>query len=150
MTKELQLEQLNKKTNRFRKTANTMPADGWIRATRKALGMSLRQLSQRMGITEQSLSELEKREKNGNISLKSLRDAARAMNLNLSYGFFNEKQDFNDLIESQAKKKAEQIVKRTNHNMAIEGQDTSKRFINKEIKKRTASIVRDNLRILWD
>src|SRR4051794_9153154 len=55
------------------------PSDGWVRAVRKALGMSVRQLAERMGVRQQSTSKLEANERDGSITLNSLRKAAEAM-----------------------------------------------------------------------
>jgi len=71
---KLVLEQIDNKILILKKTEKlSVPSSGWVFAIRQALGMSLRQLGSRMGITPQSVMEIEKREIEGTISLKVLR-----------------------------------------------------------------------------
>ena len=44
-----------------------IPHEGWIYSIRNALGMTLRQLGNRLNITAQSAKEIEEREKNGTV-----------------------------------------------------------------------------------
>eukprot|EP01037_Dinobryon_pediforme_P017394 gene17394-17584_t len=62
-----------------------VPPRGWIRAIRDALGMSGSQLGQRIGITAQSIQNLEESEANGTAQLNTLRKAAEAMDCVLVY-----------------------------------------------------------------
>ena len=55
------------------------PKVGWIRAVRDALGMTGQQLASRLGVTWQSMADLEKSEAAGTITLNSLTKAAAAM-----------------------------------------------------------------------
>ena len=92
--KRLQIEQLESRINLFlptRKLPN--PPTGWVKAIRLALGMSLQQLANKLGITKQSVQEIETREVEGAITLKSLRDAARALDMDLVYGLVMWKQE---------------------------------------------------------
>jgi predicted DNA-binding mobile mystery protein A len=61
------------------------PSHGWIRAIRDALGMTTKQLARRMGVTQPRISELERAETKGNITLHSLERAAEAMRCRLVY-----------------------------------------------------------------
>ena len=55
------------------------PPKGWIRGIRDALGMSLRQLGDRLGIAGQSVRDIEESEANGTIQLKTLRRVAEVV-----------------------------------------------------------------------
>jgi predicted DNA-binding mobile mystery protein A len=75
---------------RFRVAGDTrrhlaVPAKGWIRAIRDSLGMTASQLAMRMGVSQSTLSEMEKAEARGAIQLSSLKRAAEAMNCTLVY-----------------------------------------------------------------
>jgi predicted DNA-binding mobile mystery protein A len=86
--KSLQIQQLNSKmlvVALIKKI--TPPPTGWIKAVRTALGMSLKQLGNKISITKQSLTDIERREKDGSITIKALREAARALDMQLVYGF---------------------------------------------------------------
>ena len=62
-----------------------VPVKGWIKAIRDSLGMTAAQLANRMGISQSTLTAMEKAEARGAIQLSSLRRAAEAMNCTLVY-----------------------------------------------------------------
>lgn len=99
------------------------PSDGWIRSIRKAIGMNTRQLSERIGITRQSTSQLEINELNDSISLKTLRRAAEAMNCKLVYAIIPIQGSLETIVEKQAYKKAKKIVEPVHHTMLLEAQE---------------------------
>ena len=99
------------------------PSDGWIRSIRKAIGMSARQLAERIGITQQSTSRLEENELDDSITLKTLRRAAEAMNCRLLYAIVPYQGSLEDIIKQQAYKKAKEIVEPVNHTMLLEAQE---------------------------
>ncbi|MEE9193027.1 MAG: helix-turn-helix domain-containing protein, partial [Thermodesulfobacteriota bacterium] len=55
------------------------PAFGWTKAIRTSLGMSGRQLANRIGVTKQSISRIEQDEVAGAITLKTLRKVAEGL-----------------------------------------------------------------------
>lgn len=126
------------------------PPTGWIKAVRTAIGMSLQQLSKRLSITRQSAQEIEQREKDGSITIKSLREAARALDMQLVYGFVALDGSLEDLIDRRAKELATQIVMRTSNSMKLEDQENSKQRIEKAIDERAAIIKSEMPKALWD
>jgi len=79
---KLQIEQLESKIKVYTPiTKIAVPPTGWLKAVRLALGMSLQQLANRISITKQSVQEMEQREKDGSISLKSLREAGYGVSI---------------------------------------------------------------------
>lgn len=81
---------LNQTDNRIRKIArinDENPPNGWIYTIRMALGMSLRQLGKMAKITPQGVKDIETREKNGNITIASLEQIGKQLNMKLVYGF---------------------------------------------------------------
>ncbi|MCK7532447.1 MAG: helix-turn-helix transcriptional regulator [Marinilabiliales bacterium] len=64
--------------------------------------MSLRQLANKMGITPQSVKEIEEREISGTISLKVLKQFGRSLGLKLVYGFIPEHESLESMIEKRA------------------------------------------------
>ena len=86
--KSLQLQQLNSKMLGFASLKQVaMPPTGWIKAIRTAIGMSMQQLGNKLNVSKQGVMDIEKREKDGSITIKSLREFARAMDMQLVYGF---------------------------------------------------------------
>ena len=129
--KRLQLEQLDRKLRGFNTAAQvTPPPTGWLKAVRVSLGMSLQQLADKLSITKQSVQEIETREKEGNITLKTLKDTASALDMQLVYGFVPKDGTLDDLIERKAKELAIRIVSRTSNTM---------KSLNSALKKRLKS-----------
>ena len=80
--KMLVVRQLDKKLQELELLRQvTLPDEGWIKAIRKALGMSQRQLGNKIGITAQSVREIEQREKEGTITLNTLKQAGSALQM---------------------------------------------------------------------
>ncbi|HET6242895.1 MAG: mobile mystery protein A [Bacteroidetes bacterium] len=149
--KSLQIQQLHSKmlvVATMKKI--TPPPTGWIKAVRTALGMSLKQLGNKISITKQSLQDIERREKDGSITLKTLRDAANALDMELVYGFVPKDGSLEAMIEKRATELATKIVLRTANTMKLEDQANSIKRIKKAIKERTAEIVNEMPKILWD
>jgi predicted DNA-binding mobile mystery protein A len=149
--KSLQFQQLDKKMLAF------MPAQkiaalpvGWIKSIRLAIGMSLEQLGKKLSITKQSMGALEEREKEGAITIKSLRDVAEALDMQLVYGFVPKDGSLDALIERKANELAKQIVLRTSNSMKLEDQENSKERIERAIVERAIEIKNEMPKILWD
>ena len=60
---------------------------GWLKSVRSAIGLSAGEMGCRLGVTRQSIGALERRENDGSITLETLRRAAKALNMELVYGF---------------------------------------------------------------
>ena len=97
------------------------PPKGWIRAIRDALGMSGPQLARRMGITQQSVQDMEKSEAAEKVRLETLRRAADALDCALVYALVPKKQ-LQQMVEDRARKIAIDHLSRVSHSMAIEDQ----------------------------
>jgi predicted DNA-binding mobile mystery protein A len=127
-----------------------MPPTGWIKAIRTAIGMSMQQLGNKLNVSKQGVMDIEKREKDGSITIKSLREIARAMDMQLVYGFVPNDGSLDALIEKRATELATQIVMRTANTMKLEDQANSKKRIEAAIKERAAAIQNEMPKILWD
>jgi len=149
--KSLQIQQLNGKMLAFASLQKVVPPPtGWIKALRNAIGMSMLQLGNRLSITKQSVQDMESREKDGSISIKALREAARALDMQLIYGFVPNDGSLEALIDRKAKELATQIVMRTNNSMKLEDQENSKQRIEKAIQERALAIKTEMPKTLWD
>lgn len=94
--------------------------------------------------------DIEKREKEGTITIKALREAGKALDMQLVYGFVPNDGSLDALIERKAEALATQIVLRTSNTMKLEDQENSKRRIKKAIKERALVIKNEMPKILWD
>ncbi len=148
---KLIIEQIDRKLKAFRPLETMIvPDNGWVNAIRTALKMSLRQLGERMKITAQSISGIEQRESNGTITLKTLKEAAKALDMKLVYGFIPKEDSLEKMIEIRAREIAREIVIRTSNTMKLEDQENSKNRINKSIKNKAEEIIDAMPKYLWD
>ena len=149
--KSLQIQQLNSKMLGFASLQKVAtPPTGWINAIRNTMGISLLQLGNKLSITKQSIQDMERREKDGSITLKVLREAATALDMQLVYGFVPEDGSLEQLINRKAKALARKIVLRTSNSMKLEDQENSQLRIEKAIEERTVAIKNEMPKALWD
>ncbi|NJM26716.1 MAG: mobile mystery protein A [Bacteroidia bacterium] len=126
------------------------PAKGWVHAVRTAMRMSLRQLAERLHITAPSAHEIEKREREGTITLNALRAAASALNMKLVYGFVPVDGSLEKSIEKQALAVARKIQSRANQSMILEDQGLEPEDIEKSVREMAYEIKKEMPRYLWD
>jgi len=149
--RNLQIQQLNSKMASFAPVQQTaVPATGWVRSIRSALGMSMQQLGRKLSISKQSVQDIEKREQEGSITLRSLRETARALDMQLVYAFVPNGGSLDALIEQKARELATEIVLRSSNTMMLEGQENSEQRIRMAIEERTVQLKNEMPRVLWD
>ena len=149
--KSLMLQQLNGKLLSFTTLSGiAIPPSGWIKAIRNTLGMSMQQLANKLSISKQAVLDIEKREVDGSITIKSLRELGRVLDMELVYGFVPKDGSLEAMIEKKANELAAKIVLRTSNTMKLEDQGNSKERIEKAIIERTEEIKNEMPKILWD
>jgi predicted DNA-binding mobile mystery protein A len=126
------------------------PTEGWLRMIRAALNMSMRQLGVRMSITPQSVLDMERREKEGTVSIKMLKEAAEALDMHFVYGFVPKDGSLEQMIERKAYEAAARIVSRTHTTMTLEGQGNTEQRLKDATRELAGEIVRDMPGKLWD
>lgn len=147
----LLIEQVDKKLRQLKQLNNiSPPQQGWAHAVRSALRMSLRQLGNKLHISAQSVKEMEQRETNGTITLRSLHEVAKALDLKLVYGFVPKEESLETMIEKKAQEKAREIVLRTSNTMKLEDQENSRARIDQAIKSKAEEIKNKMPKYLWD
>lgn len=148
---KLQVQQLNEKMVQLAGMQQVIvPPIGWIKAIRNGIGMSMEQLGKKLSITKQGVMDMEKREKEGAITIKSMQEIGKAINMQFVYGFVPNNGSLNQMIENRALEMATKIVERTSTTMKLEDQVNSKERIEKAIKERAAEIINKTPKILWD
>lgn len=151
LANKLTLEQIDKKIKQITPLSKlSIPSEGWIYTIRQALGISLKQLGNKMHITPAGVKEMEKRESNDSITIKSLKDFASALDLKFVYGFIPKNGSLEKMIEKRALEIAQQIVLKTSHTMALEDQQNNPVRIKKAIKDRAQQIKNEMPKFLWD
>jgi len=149
--KTLQIQQLNNKMLSFKTLQKVAtPPTGWIKAIRTSIGMSLLQLGKKLSITKQGVQDIENREKDGSITIKGLREVAKALDMQLVYGFVPNDESLEMMIERKAKELATKIVLRTSNTMKLEDQENTKQRIEKAIQERASAIKTEMPKTLWD
>lgn len=132
--------------------ANTilMPSEGWIAAMRKALGMTGAQLGRRMGLSRKRISQVEKAELDGGVTLRSMQDLAEAMDAKFVYAILPKEGDVQSIIERQASKKAKALVSRVSTHMALEKQALGEQQNQAEIKRLADELLRNPPSDFWE
>ena len=149
--RKLLIEQLDQKLQPFSESSKILvPERGWINTIRTALNMTMAQLGTKLNITRQGVKRIEESEAKGTITLNSLKDVARALDLKLVYALVPKNETINELIQKKADKLAQKIVLRTNQNMKLEDQGISEDKIEHSIKDLANEIKREMRKSLWD
>ena len=124
----------------------TAPVRGWIKAVRKALGMTTAQLAKRLGIKQPSLVAIEQSEAKGTIELATLRRVAEALDCTLVYALVPNK-PLETMVRDHARLFARRRRGPVEHSMLLENQAVAPR----DAEKRLDEIVREtNPRLFWD
>lgn len=98
-----------------------MPHRGWLRAIRDALGLSGRQMGERLGVSQQRISKIEQAEVDGSITLKSLREAADAIGCDVVYAIVP-RVALTEMVYQQASRRAHEMVDPVDRSMQLEDQ----------------------------
>ena len=86
--------------------------------------MSQKDLARRMGVSQQAVSQLERREADGSATLHALEQAAEALEGQLVYGVVPAR-SIDALIEARALHLATQMMNSVRHTMRLEDQEPS-------------------------
>lgn len=152
---------MGRKTLQFQQLSNKMlaiaslqkvadPPTGWLKAIRLALGMSSQQVANKLSVTRQGVQDMERREKDGSITIKALREVANALDMQLVYGFVPKDGSLDALVDRKARELAKQIVLRTSNTMKLEDQENSQERIEKAMEERATAIKSEMPKALWD
>ena len=126
------------------------PDNGWVNAIRVSIKMSLRQLGERLHITPQAVRDLEKREKEGAITINTLKEVGRVLEMDLVYGFISRHNSLEDMIEERAREIAEEVVLKKRQAMELNTPGKSENDIKKAIQQKTYEISSKMPSNLWD
>lgn len=141
----LQIRALDKKTSELKSVNNIVPrGSGWINTVREAIGMTASQLAVRLCVTQPRITKMESNE--DNLKLSTMKKAAEAMNCEFVY-YFKPKTTFQNLVEEQAQKKAAEILKTVNVNMALEDQEIS---TDEAVKDFADDLINTKIKQIWE
>jgi len=149
--KKLVRAQLDAKLRRFRALKDlSTPKMGWIRTLRDALGMTGEQLAVRLNITRQRVERIEREERLGGVTLKTLRKVAEALNCTFVYGFVPNEGSLEKTVQKQAEDMAQRQASRANQMMRLEDQELSDKEKAKSLKALISDITDSMPKSLWD
>ena len=149
LEKQLQLRQIDEELKKLSSINIQKPRTGWISTIRTAISMSASQLAKRLKISQQALSNLEKREMEETITLAKLREIGEKLELELVYSFIP-KTSLEQMIQQRARKVATEIVMKTNQQMILEDQKIENKKLKQAIESRAEQIARKMPKFLWD
>lgn len=143
---------IQQKLDLFSKLNEPMPPSGWLKAIRGSLGLTIRQLAERVGVGHGSIAQLEKREPKKKVTLESLENAARAMDCKVIYAIvpIQSGNTLEDIIKNKAQEAAGLILKDVAHTMRLEKQGTPEKQIQKEIERVAKELIETNDPRIWE
>lgn len=124
------------------------PHKGWLRSIREALGMSGKQLGERMEVSQPRVVQLEKDELSGAVTLKTMRQAAEAMDCMFVYAVVP-RTTLEEVIRRQARIVAERRFSRTSHTMLLEDQIVSDNERQKMLEDKIEDLIRELPSDFW-
>jgi len=142
-------KQLERRLAPLRDMMLVPPPKGWVKAIRESLGMTARQLATRMGVAPSRIPTIEKAEVAGATTLRTLRQAAAAMDCAFVYAFVPI-EPLDDILRKRVIQKAQNDVSRLDHTMRLENQALLKADLSAELQRTIDSILSGSLRGLWD
>lgn len=132
------------------KAANTqVPVKGWIRAIREALGMSGKQLAQRLKVSQPRIPRLEQDELTGSVTIKTMQQVAEALDCTFVYALVP-RASLEEAVRSQARLVAQERIERVAHSMLLEAQTLSAEEQQRSLEAAIDELVREMPKELWD
>lgn len=125
------------------------PAKGWIRAVREALGMSGKQLAHRLKVSQPRVHRLEQDEPSGALTLKTMRQAAEALDCVFVYALVP-RSSLEDTVREQARLVATERLQRVAHTMLLEAQGLSGQEQQASLDGAIEELAQETPKDLWE
>ncbi|MDR9390018.1 MAG: mobile mystery protein A [Wenzhouxiangella sp.] len=125
------------------------PSEGWLSVIRKALRMSGAEVAVRMGVSRNAIYQAERNEREGAITINQMQKLANAMGGRFVYAIVPEG-GVDEVIQAQARRKAESRIRRAGAHMALEKQSLSSVQTKQRIEALADELVRDMPPDFWD
>ena len=126
-----------------------VPRKGWIRAIRKVLGMSAKQLGARLGVSQQRVTQIEMQEVTGGLTIKALRKVAEGLDCRFVYGFIPNG-SLEEIIARQARQVATRRLTQAAHTMSLEDQGLGHEGNDEILAEMVADLAADPPADLWN
>lgn len=124
------------------------PKSGWVRSIREALGMSGAQLGERLNLSRNQVSILERKEADETITLKQLKQLASGLDAELVYAIVP-RQSIDDMIEARAMDLAKRRLAMSHQSMFLEAQQLTSEQQQQALVQLANEIKTGSPRDLW-
>jgi predicted DNA-binding mobile mystery protein A len=148
MLSNLPARQLDAKLRAWRAITQPRSNGGWLRAIRRALGMTTRQLAKSVGVTQAAVVGAERTEARGDITLATLQRYAAALGCEVHYALVP-RRPLQEMIDERAEKVARDQIERVRHSMALEAQTTDPALMKRGTAELKARLLEGRLSRLW-
>ena len=133
-----------------RQVRDLAPApEGWITTMRKALGVTGTQMGNRIGVTRAAISQAERNERNGVITIQQMRKMAAAMGGQYVHAIVFPN-PVEDLLKVRAVKEATAAIRRSSAHMALEAQSLSNAQNRQEIERLANQMILTQPSDFWE
>ena len=116
---------------------------------REALGMSGTQLAQRLKVSQPRIPKLEQDELSGAVTLKTMRQAAEALDCVFVYALVP-RTSLEETVRAQARKIAAERMQRVSHTMLLEAQGLAEEEQRASLDAAVEELVREMPKELWE
>jgi len=127
----------------------TAPPKGWIRAIRDALGMTAKQLADRLDVAQQAVARIEKEELAGSVTIKTMRRIAERLDCVFVYGVVP-RTSLEETVSRQTKKVATRRLAQASQTMSLENQALSRRENEQALSDLVDELIRTLPSDLWN
>jgi predicted DNA-binding mobile mystery protein A len=148
----LAIRQLDRQLKEWQAVSNKYgkPRAGWVKTLREALSMSAEQLANRLGLTRARIVQLEKAEINDAVTLRTLKEAANAMECEFIYAIVPKgTSTLEDIIKTRAEIIANERIARVAHTMALEDQALEDSILLNQKSELARSLAKHLNKKLW-
>ena len=125
------------------------PTGGWLKAVREALGLTVRQFAARLGTVPSRVATIEQAEVTGSTTIKTLREAAEAMDCVFVYAIVP-RTSLSDIVRTQAEARADAELRSLHHTMRLENQALQSSDLKDARERLVQSFLNGPPRRLWD
>lgn len=148
-THKLVVKQLDIKLDEWRQAKTLFqPKNGWISTIRKALGMTTKQLADRLGVNRSRVIKIESDENREALTMKTLIVAANALECDFVYALVPRK-SLQAMLSHQAQQVAKKHVEHVAHNMLLEKQELSAEQNKEHIEHLKEKLLKSAYKKLW-
>ena len=144
--RKLMCEQLKQQLKPFDNI--TIPAEGWIKTIRQAMGMTTSQLAKRSNLSRPRILRIEKDEMLKHVTLSTLEKVAEGLDCRVVYALVPQK-DLLTAIDQQAEQYITNQLQSISHSMLLEDQKVADNMQKKQKEMLKEEVLKNNIKDIW-